>query len=366
MKPSSTSGPSDEGFEDEITFKELIFSLAGIITWIKGHILKLSIFIFIGLSVSLFWAFKQAPTYVAELTFMLNDDNNPQVSGLSGLLGQFGLPVPSGKYNVDKLLEIAKSRRLMDSTLLSSANINGRTDLLANHLMEAFDLTSKWSERDERFKDFLFNKNRPREDSRLDQFALKSLSSMIAGASQDRSNALLTTDYGKTDYIMSLVMKSPSEELSISFVNELYNQVSKFYVDKAVEKNKSIYNIIRQKKDSISALINSTAYDIADLKDKESGTFRNTNKVKVKLLESQLLRLQAASEEIVKNFERAQFVLETNTPLIQILDWPLSPLSPQKPSVVKYGLFGAFLGVLLFLVVIFLGQVIRVAQYNSL
>ena len=354
-----------ERFEDEITLSDLIDSLAGYVNWVRKNLVQLVVFIILGVAITVFWRFQQPEEYVAELTFMLNDENNPQVSGLSSVLGQLGIPFSGGKYNVDKLLEISKSRNLISSTLMTSKNVDGKEDLLANHFLEILDLKSQWKFEEESLEGFSFEiENLENQDART-LYVNKSLIDLITGPKSDRSKGLFTTDYGRTDYIMSFLLRSPSAELSMSFINELYDQVSNFYINQATQKNAQVLKIIEGKRDSIEALINTTAFRVADLKDKSLGSFRNTNRVEIALLESQLAALRGAAEETAKNLERAEFVLETRTPLIQILDRPLPPLYPQKSSLMRAILMGIVMGIIFYLFLLFTVRVLRVSQQKS-
>lgn len=351
-------------FEDEITLEELVLSMAALLRWIRSHFVRLLIVLLISISLAIVWVIKQPVSYTAELTFMLNDENNPQVSGINSVLGQLGLPVTGGRYNVDKLLEIAKSRNLMQSTLLSEGTIEGKVDLLANHFIHFLELDTRWKYEDESLEGFLFQNGKPLETQK-EFYVMKSLVDLIAGHKRDRSNALFTTDYGATDYIMSFVIQTPHEELSISFLNELYDKVSAFYVTQATQKNAEVLQLIEAKRDSLTQLINSKAFKAANLRDRNSASFRNTNRVEIALLEAELIALRGTMEEVSKNLERADFVLETSTPLIQILDRPVAPISPQKPGLIRTVLLGALAGTLIYLCLLFAKKVFSTSQMQS-
>ena len=96
-----------KSYPDEITLKDIILSSVSIIKWIKNNAIGLALCLILSLAISFFWYTRQDEAYVSELTFMLNDDNNPNISGVSGILGQLGIAPQTGKYNVDKLLELS-------------------------------------------------------------------------------------------------------------------------------------------------------------------------------------------------------------------------------------------------------------------
>ena len=347
----------NQKYADEITLDEVISALADIIRWIKSNILGLGLSCIIATAALLFWYTQQDEHYVAELSFMLNDDNNPQISGMAGVLSQFGIAPSGGKYNVDKLLEIAQSKRIIEATLLNEVEIGGKNKFLANHFIDIHNLDETWIDKRPHLKDFQLDMATVKKPD--GQFVLKSLKNKIAGTKQNRSGALLTSDYGNTDYIMSFYMKSLSDSLSVTFVNELYKEVSDFFVAKSVERSQKVLNLIVVERDSLAELISSTALEAARLKDRSAGVVSSQNNVKSALLESKLVGYQAALQQITENLGRAEYAVKTNAPLIQPLDYPSYPLSTQKASLLKYALVGFILGIIGYLVLTFSLKVFR-------
>lgn len=353
MEPSN----HHEKYADEITLDEVISSSADIIRWIRSNVIGLGLTCLVAVGAVLVWYAQQEEHYVAELSFMLNDDNNPQISGMAGVLSQFGIASSGGKYNVDKLLEIARSQRIIESTLLNEVEIGGENKMLANHFIDIHNLNSMWSKKRPHLKDHQLDSISLKSPD--GQFVLKSLKNEIVGTKQNRSVALLTSDYGNTDYIMSFYMKSLSDSLSILFVSELYKEVNSFFVEKTVERTQKIYDLIVTERDSLTDLISETAFKIAQLKDNSVGVFKNKNNVQTALLESKLAGYQAALIQITENLGRAEYAVKTSAPLIQLLDAPSYPLSPQKPSILKYFLGGLGLGIISYLALAFALEVFR-------
>ena len=89
------------------------------------------------------------------------------------------------------------------------------------------------------------------------------------------------------------------------------------------------------------------------------GVFKNKNNVQTALFESKLVGYQAALIQITENLGRAEYAVKTSAPLIQLLDAPSYPLSPQKPSILKYFLGGLGLGIISYLALAFALEVFR-------
>ena len=356
------SHPKPEHHPDEISLFEFLSSIANILRWAKSNFkwLSLSILIFSG---GIFlWTVSRPQTYTAELTFMLNDDNNPQISSVGGILGQLGLPIPSGKYNVDKLLEIAKSRKILENALFEKVQIAGKETFIANHFIEIYQLRSSWQKKDDFYKTFSFTQSETSLFSNRENYALKALYQKIIGSEQNRNHALFSTDYGRLDYIMSFVTTTLSPELSIAFTNAMYNQVSSFYIEKAIEKNQMIYDIIEIKRDSLANLVQETSLEIARIKDRNSGTFRSVNNVDVANLTAYLTGLETAYQEVEKSLNNADIALQSGTPLIQLLDQPIPPLSPDGKSLIKRIILGAIIGAIFFVLIQLFGQIYSLSK----
>lgn len=348
---NTSSEEKNKRYADEITLSEVVISVAELVKWTRNHALGLILCCGLSCGFALFWVAQQPEEYVAELSFMLNDDNNPSISGVGGVLSQLGIGSSGGKYNVDKLLEIAKSDRIIDSTLLQESLVSGRRQILANHFIETYDLEEQWKNHRDDMSDFRIDNEDFQNEQTL--YAMRSLRQMISGTKQNRENALLSSDYGNTDYIMSFYMKTLSDSLSISFVEHLYENVSKFFIDKTIEGSQRVYDLIIAERDSLSKQINETAHAIAELEDKSLGSFRNTNNVRLALLKNKLIGYQASFQIIVENLGRAKYALKTSTPLVQLLDKPTHPLSSSGQSYVKYGVLGFASGLIFYLFILF-------------
>jgi len=289
---------------------------------------------------------------------MLNDDQNPNISSVSGVLSTLGIAPQTGKYNVDKLLEIAYSRRIINQTLLSKATVSGKEDFLANHLINKLDLAERWQDQDDKFKGFLFSHDDQSSYTQLELSAMKKLYQAVVGPKVDRAKGLLRADYGNTHYIMSLYMTTPSDSLSIALVDQIYDEVSEFYVLKATESNQLVFDLIKEKRDSLQKQINTVAYNIAGISDRNAGSFRTSSSVEAALLEQELRGHQVLMEEIIKNLSRAEYALETSTPLIQLLDRPSFPLSPLKSPILRNLVLSLFAGVVLYLMWLYIRLVL--------
>ena len=340
--------------EDEI-------SLADFLKSIKGYIRALSqywrflLFAWLLSAVSLwFWSESKAPTYEAQLTLMLSDDGGQSITGISSILGQFGLPVSSGKYNIDKLLEIARSRHILEQVLLESCIVNNQNNSIGHHLIQAYQLEDRWT--DDLGMDYSTSFS-PSMDDKTYQYIVKKLHQLVNG--NEPNSGLLKLEYGRDHYIMTFSFESVSEDLSIAYVQKHFEKLKEFYIDRAIEKQQQSYNIIKTKRDSIYNNLVSVEQQLARLKDSSQNSFRSTSGVEQSRLSTQALILKNAYAKAEENLTIAELTLQNNTPLIQLIDPPIGPILPNQFGLFKIAIVSMILGFLMTIVVIITLYIIR-------
>ena len=132
--------------EDEISLEDFLKAIKSYVKLLAKSWKILAISIAVSLIALWFWNSNRPPTYEAELTLMLSDDGGQSITGISSILGQIGLPVSSGNYNIDKLLEIARSRHILEQVLQHTYWIDGKEYNIAEELIRLYDIDKSWSE----------------------------------------------------------------------------------------------------------------------------------------------------------------------------------------------------------------------------
>jgi hypothetical protein len=286
-------------------------------------------------------------TYKASLTFMVDDEKSSGIGGIGAVLGNFGLG--GSESNLDKVLALSKSMRIIRSAFFTKVKINGDEDFIANHIINYEKLREKaWAVADPTIgnillNDFVFKNDSFPVFSRKENAALKKLFLLMLGESQ---NGIFSSSLDKKSGIMSLDAVTQSEELSIQLVKAIYTQLSDFYILSSVNKETQTYEILRQKSDSIKALLSGTEFAAAKFKDKNNALLLNSDQLPSERYARNKALYGMIYGESIKNLEIADFALKTQTPYIQILDEPIPPIKANR-----YGLFKAlFTGLVLGLI----------------
>jgi len=353
-----TSSQARASYPDEITLREFVLGLVDILRWLKSHWWKLGMLMMICIGGLLYNLFNKEPEYRATLTCILSDDHSGSMGGLGSVLGQFGLPSSSGKYNIDKLLEIAKSRTIATRAILSEVTIDGQKGLLGNFIIESLELDQKWGEKKPDMQGFRFS-NPEGPLNTQDNYAIKQLHRLIVGAPGDRSDALLQMDYGKTDYVMSFSTTTLDPEIAIQTSKLMFDHLKEFYIYQATEKYQSSYDVLRVKRDSLSEAYQKTEYQIARFRDQSANTFEYSNNVTLSNLTTESLGLKLALSEVEKSLAIAEMALKNSPPMIQMIDEPVGPLAPLPKPLIRTIIIGGVLGLGLYLAFIFLWALLR-------
>lgn len=343
MREQTNNNASTE--TDEITLKELILKLQEFYReLIKNW--KLVIFITIPfIAFFLYRAFTTPPSYAADLTFMVNEDEGGGAGGAMAILSQFGLGGGggSGKHNLQKIMELSKTRKLIQLSLFDKTVINGKTDYLANHIIDIYNLHEDWEESESGLKDFKYTQDSFPGFNLVENSVLKVIQRVVNGSKKEKG--IYTTSINEETGIMTLSANSLSQQLSLDWLDLTYAHLSQYYIDKTIEKQKATFELVKEKVDSIKIALNNTELRLARFKDANRGLYTNTASLEESRLIRDLQVLTIIYGESVKNLEIADFTLKNKTPFIQLIDAPISPLYPSTESKIKAMILGGLLGV---------------------
>lgn len=345
MEEQKEKMPQQYYQDDEITLKELILKIQEywqeiLMNW-KLVILVSGLFA----SGFLLKAWLTPATYPATLTFMVDEDEGGgDRSGAGAILGQFGFGGGGGKFNLDKIVELSRSRKIVSMALFEKETIAGKEDFLVNHIIREYDFHEKWEDDNTGLKEFYFRHDDFEKFSRNENNVLKSVFGKVVGNPMKDVEGLMSSGYNKDTGILHVSSKSTSEMLSIKLANQLYKNLSEFYIEKTIAKQQLTYEILKTKLDSLNRNLTNTNYALLKFED----TFRNLGlkqyQAKKIKLQGELQKYAAAYAATYQNLEIADFSLKNKTPFIVAIDEPISPISPSIESKIKALIIGGFLG----------------------
>ncbi len=279
--------------------------------------------------------------YVARLTFSLNEGEKSN-TGLSGVLGQFGLGGnTSGKFSMEKIVELSKSMRIVREVLFEQADIGGKKDFLINHILDQYDMEEQWAKNTPAYKDFRFISDSFEQFSILENAALKGIYWFVIGGFKP---GLLVCTYNDETTLFSILVTSENEQLSLELAQQIFSHLSKFYVQQSNDKQQNTYNLLKHKSDSLYRKWIGSEYSISNLDQSQGALWSPVDRTRKTIQGKQTAIYGAAYGEALRNLEMADYALKSSTPFFGEIDGPFYPLDAIAPNYIINMIKGFILG----------------------
>ena len=328
---------------DEITLKELLLKAKEWYVFLLSKWKTIVLAGSIGALLGLGYSFTKKPVYTATLTYAL-EDGKASGGGLGSLASSFGLDLGSagsnsGAFAGANLMELFKSRAMVEQTLLAPVTQNNKTISLAEMFIQDQKWRGNWEEKPA-LKSITFLPNSDRAKFTRVQ------DSIFGVIYNDLSKtALVVEQKDKKVAIGTITMKSTNEYFAQQFNLALTQTVTDFYIETKSKRAKENMDILVRQTDSIRGELNGAMTGVAVAND---NTFGLNPALNVKRLPSarRQVDVQANSaifSELIKQTEMAKVTLRKETPLIQVIDQPILPLPKEKFGKAKGILLGGIL-----------------------
>ncbi|MNK10364.1 Chain length determinant protein [compost metagenome] len=295
----------------------------------------------IGGILGLTYSLIKKPIYTATTTFVLeNGEKGGGLAGYAGIASMMGLDLGvggGGIFQGDNIIELYKSRTMIEKTLLAPIDSISKKTLVDRYL-EVTGAKSKWDEKPE-LKDIKFTPLEMQHPNRLRDSIMTSVIRNITGS---------CLSVGKPDRklsIIKVVVRSGDEIFSRRFNEELVKHVNDFYIQTKTKKSLENVSILQHKTDSVRAVMNGAIYTAVEVSDATP----NLNPTRQVKRVAPLQKAQFSAEtnkavlsEMMKNLEMSKMALMKEAPLIQVIDLPVYPLDKERLGKAKGIIMGGF------------------------
>jgi len=310
------------------------------------------------------WSASQRPVYwVAETTFVVNDDQSNGGGGLSSVLGQIGLGGGGGgggSHNLKRILAFTTSKYLLNKMLLDSAIIGTNHDLIINHVIRGCNMEETYL-LPESYGITRITSNSIDSMPKKERSLLKLVYTHLT---LSKEYPILTEIEDETG-MLTITAKTQEEELSLFLAKTLYEYISAFYTLESTGQSKASVDRLQSKADSILTELNTAEYQLAKFTDTRLSLANQRDQLRVVQLNRKISILTLAYGEIIRNLEAAKYGLSANTPFFQLVDVPFTPLLKMKPNPLKTGIKGGSIGVILASVFVGLAYFYRTAMADG-
>jgi hypothetical protein len=340
--------------DNEISIQEMVFKTK---EWVRilhtkwVAILLAGIF---GCIIGLAYAFYKKPEFTAVTTFVLEEDASGGMGGLgqyAGLAAMVGIDLggnSNGLFQADNITALYRSRAMLEKTLLTSALLDGKKQLLIDRYVDFTGLREKWS-RKTRYANLKFTNITGEPETRL-------ADSLIGEIIEDINKKYLKV--GKPDKKLNLIgveFTAENEEFAKVFNRTIVATVNQFYIETKTKKSLDNIKVLQHQTDSVKAVMNGaivTAARIVDVTPNLNITRQSQRSSPVQRSQFNAEANKAILTELVKNLELSKMNFLKNKPLIQVVDEPLYPIEEKKLGKLVMAIFGFILGLVLMIFVV--------------
>jgi uncharacterized protein involved in exopolysaccharide biosynthesis len=327
--------------EDEISLKELIVKIKDWYHFLLSKWKTILIAGIIGGVLGLTYSIFKKPVYTAETTFVLEEgESGGGLGQYAGLASMVGIDLGGGGGGIfkgDNILELYKSRRMIQETLLAIDTFDNKRQLLIERYIEFNELRESWKNKSN-LKNINFYSSQ--KFSRTQDSIIGKLVEII------NENILEVTKPDKKLSIISVKVNSRDELFAKSFTGNIVDKVNNFYIDTKTKKSAENLDILQNQADSVRRVLNASISGVAAAVDANLNLNSAFQTLRVPSQKKQV-DVQASGavyQEIVKNLEMAKISFRNDKPLIQVIDEPVFPLKNDKLGKAK----GIILGGIIF------------------
>jgi uncharacterized protein involved in exopolysaccharide biosynthesis len=344
---------------DEISLKELIQKIQEWIAYLKTQWKLIIGIAAIGGIIGFVYASFQKPNYLATTTFVLEEDKGGGgLGGAMGLASSFGFDLGGGGgglFTSSNIIELMKSRLVVEKTLLNPVQVASKEISLADYFIQINDLRKGWSE-----KPAVANINFPVNADRS-KFSLEQDSILYSISSGLTKSNLTIAQKDKKVSIISLTVKTESELFSKLFCEQLLKETSDFYIETKSKKSRLNVDILQHQADSIRAELNGAITGVAEASDNvyNLNPAYNVKKTPGTRRQVDVQANTAILTQLVAQLELSKVSLRKETPLVQLIDRPILPLKMEKLDSIKSLILGGFLSGFLTVLYLVFGQLYR-------
>ncbi len=284
----------------------------------------------------LVYALFKKVTYKSELTFVLSNQEN---NDLSSLTSQFGISLGGGGdvFSADNIFNLFTSRKMVQWALFRKSTPN--QPKTAGYIVKENKLDRAWSKEDRYKKVLPFPDNAEKVSPLQD--------SLLREIHKDIISKYLTIERPDNKLSFFNIRTVYSNELfSCYFTKYLVDATSRLYINTKTSQARQNLQMLQGEADSLHALINSAITATGAATDQVFNLNPALQVQRAPIYKSQFRAQvnQAAYTEVLKNLELAKITLQKQSPIYLILDEPGLPLERIGQGKLLALIAGLFIG----------------------
>lgn len=343
---------------DQISPKSVVLRIAQLKDVAKRNWKLLLLFVAIGGAIGFIYdiTHKKEPVYTATMTFNLGGGSTGNSFGeLGSLASAFGLGQGASDANIfagENFLIYAKSRPVVEKTLMKTVKIHGQDTLLVDYYIRHSGILNEDWEDSDTLQSFSFSKSKtPEEYTKLEQIAMSQIYTRIKGE-------MTVSQPERKSSFMELRCGMQDEMLAATFIENHLTTIEQDYRQKQTKKTSEMYDLLKSRADSIARLLSGTESRLAQYMDQNQQVVVAQGQINQTKLTRNSSFLSTIYFQALQSADNMRLSLIREAPLFTIIEPVILPL--YKEIITPVGMqAGIALGLILALIVIFLRETYR-------
>jgi hypothetical protein len=344
---------------DQISPKAVVLKVMQLKNVARRNWKLLIIFIAIGAGIGFVYDIlnKKPSVYSADILFNLGGGGSASggLGELGALAGAFGIGQGTPDANIfvgDNFLIYAKSRPVLEKTLMKNDTINGKDTMLVNYYIRHSGIRDKEWEKSDTLRSFYFSRAKnPNEYTKLEQIAMSDICTRIA-------TEMSVTQPERKSSFMELRCAMEDEMLAATFLTSHLETIEQDYRQKQTKKSREMYDLLRSRADSIARVMTNTDNRLAQYIDQNQQIVVAQGKVTETKLQRNSSFLSTLYYQALQSADNMRLSMIREAPLFTIIKGVYYPLYKDVPSTLGVQA-GIALAILLAVIVIFLRETYR-------
>lgn len=313
--------------DSESTLKDVFLRIRDYKNELKRKlVLIISVVILFSL-IGYIYSINQEDKYVATLSFIVEgDEDGLNFSSFAGMSSQFGLDFGGGSssFSQQNVIELLKSRKIVEESLKKEYTISAKRYSLLEH--------------------YIINNNIIEDSSEIkfDGIYNDSITNIVWRQIID--NKLEVLYQNDEANILNLNYSSVSSQFAKYFTESLIDEMTGMYSSYQTEKIRFSLNNLKSRSDSVFSELQRSERNLARIKDRNTRVITASGRLDEIRYMRQVQVLNTMYLELIKNTEAVKMNLLNETPIIQIVDTPILPLSTVKRAFMFWVTIFSFLG----------------------
>ena len=284
-----------------VTFKEYYIELK------QKFFLIFTFILLFSLTGYFYYLYKQ-DTYIGTISFFVEDETESiNLSSVSSMASQFGFDLggsSSSYFSQQNVIELLKSRSIIESALNQKSIIFNKNDKLLHHYIQINGLI---------------------EDSSSIDFNELYLDSITNIVYEEIVSEKLNIVYQNDDAgILNLNYTSLNSQFAKFFSEGLIKQMSDMYSEYRTEKTRFSLNNIKFRSDSVFSVLKRSERNLAKARDRNIRVVTSSGRLDEIKYMREVQVLNTIYLELIKNLELVKMTLLEETPIIQVVDFNIA------------------------------------------